>query len=145
MDQAGDLKLKKETSHEQFLFQINITIFFMDQFQIWPSYFIPISHKYWPLWPLQVKLVHHFHRFWTIDTKIHDFVCIDVCQVPVKSFLTFSKKCLKNLALKFWRSIFFLSGIMAHTRVIMPFQSLYGIGLIVGALKCVKMIYGLFH
>ena len=40
---------------------------------------------------------------------------------------------------------FSIWAIMAHTRVIMSFQSSYGIGLIVGALKCVKMIYGLFH
>ena len=60
----------------------------------------PISHEYGPLWPIQVKSVHHFHRFWTIDTKIHDFVSFDVCQVPVKPFLTFFQKYLKNLASK---------------------------------------------
>ena len=60
----------------------------------------PISHEYGPLWPIQVKSVHHFHRFWTIDTKIHDFVSFDVCQVPVKPFLTFFQKYLKNLVLK---------------------------------------------
>ena len=49
---------------------------------------------------MQVKSVHHFIRFWTIDTKVHDFVSFDVCQVPVKSFLTFFQKYLKNLALK---------------------------------------------
>ena len=62
--------------------------------------FNPISHEYGPLWPIQVKSVHHFHRFWTFDTKIHDFVSFDVCQVPVKPFLTFFQKYLKNLALK---------------------------------------------
>ena len=60
----------------------------------------PISHEYGPLWPIQVKSVHHFHRFWTFDTKIHDFVSFDVCQVPVKPFLTFFQKYLKNLVLK---------------------------------------------
>ena len=60
----------------------------------------PILHEYAPLWPIQVKSVHHFHRFWTFDTKIHDFVSFDVCQVPVKPFLTFFQKYLKNLALK---------------------------------------------
>ena len=60
----------------------------------------PISHEYGPLWPMQVKSVSHFHSSWTIDTKIHDFDFFDVCQAPVKLFLTFLRKYLKNLALK---------------------------------------------
>ena len=63
-------------------------------------HFNPISHEYGPLWPIQVKSVHHFHRFWTIDTNIHDFASFDVCQDLVKPFLTFFQKYLKNLALK---------------------------------------------
>ena len=80
--------------------------YFFDNFSWWDEFlgillhFNPISHKYGPLWPIQLKSVHHFIRFWTIDTKIHDFVSFDVCQVPVKPFLTFFQKYLKNLASK---------------------------------------------
>ena len=39
------------------------------------------------------QILEHWHqKSW--------FVCFDVCQVPVKTFLTFLKKYLKNLALK---------------------------------------------
>ena len=56
----------------------------------------PISHEVGPLWPTQLESVHHFHRSWTIDTKIHDFVSFHIFQLPVMPFLTFFSKYLKN-------------------------------------------------
>ena len=63
----------------------------------------PISHEVGPLWPTQLESVHHFHRSWTIDTKIHDFVSFHIFQLPVMPFLTFFSKYLKNLGFEYLR------------------------------------------
>ena len=63
----------------------------------------PISHEVVPKWPTQSESVHYFHKFWTIDAKIDDFVSYDICQVPAKPFLTFFEKDWENMASKnFW-------------------------------------------
>ena len=64
----------------------------------------PISHEVGPLWPTQLKSVHHFHRSWTIDTKIHDFVSFHIFQLPVMPFLKFFSKYLKKLGFEYLRS-----------------------------------------
>ena len=56
-----------------------------------------ISHEVGPLWPTQLESVHHFHRSWTIDTKIHDFVSFHIFQLPVMPFLKFFSKYLKKI------------------------------------------------
>ena len=66
-------------------------------------FFNPISHEVGPLWPTQLESVHHFHRSWTIDTKIHDFVSFHIFQLPVMPFLTFFSKYLKNLGFGYLR------------------------------------------
>ena len=53
--------------------------------------------------PHNSKSVHHFHRSWTIDTKIHDFVSFHIFQLPVMPFLTFFSKYLKNLGFEYLR------------------------------------------
>ena len=62
----------------------------------------PISHEVGPLWPTQLESVHHFHRSWTIDTKIHDFVSFHIFQLPVMPFLTFFQNIWKIKGLNIW-------------------------------------------
>ena len=60
----------------------------------------PISHEYGALWPTPLESVHHFHRFWTKDTIILDFMSTQSILGPSKANVDIFFKYLRYLALK---------------------------------------------